>query len=222
MITCLRLSQINVSRGGRRVIANLDLDVPRGRAILLQGPNGAGKTTLLRAISGLLTPDSGTIEVAGASPDMPRAELCHWIGHGNGLKSQQTVRDNLSFWSRYLGRDGSGADVERALATFDLEPLADIPVTDLSAGQKRRAGLARLAAAARPIWLLDEPTTSLDTQTTQLVADVIDDHLATGGLAVIATHLAMNITGSETIEITPAAIHDSSPQTFDEGDEVWL
>jgi heme exporter protein A len=114
----------------------------------------------------------------------------------NGTKSALTARGNLAFWADYLGAGEARPTTERvalALSRFGLEPLADVPAGILSAGQKRRLGLARLLVAERPIWLLDEPTVSLDAASTTILVELIIAHTAGGGIVVAATHLPLGV-----------------------------
>ncbi len=147
-------------RGGRTLFAGLSFAVGGGEALLLLGPNGAGKTTLIRTIAGLLAPAAGAIRLDGGDAERSVGEQCHYVGHLNALKSSLTVEENAAFWCRFLGGRRDGLDV--ALEAFGLAHLRDIPAAYLSAGQKRRLGLARVLLAERPVWLLDEPTVSLD------------------------------------------------------------
>ena len=154
----LRVVDLACTRAGRPVLAGLGFELAAGEALLLRGPNGAGKSTLLRALAALL-PATGRIELDGQPLDADTApERVAYAGHLDAIKPQLTVAENLGFWSALLGGGGIGA----ALAAFDLAPLADRPAHLLSAGQKRRLGLARLPLAPRRLWLLDEPTVSLD------------------------------------------------------------
>ncbi len=181
--------ELTLARGDRIIITNLSLRVPAGHAVLLTGPNGAGKTTLLRAIAGFLPPLAGDIRLGseGArASETSAAEQCHYVGHLGAIKSRLTVGENLAFWARYLG--GAEPRVDVALERLGLAALRDIPAAYLSAGQRRRVGLGRLLVADRALWLLDEPTTSLDAQSQSVVAALIEEHLAGGGIAVVATH----------------------------------
>jgi heme exporter protein A len=182
---------LTLERGGRTVVDGLSFRLSSGEALLLTGPNGSGKTTLLRALAGFLAPASGKILVADAPPERERAELCHFVGHLDGLKNHLTVAENLSFWREYLGEEREGQSLDAPLERFDLAPLADIPAGYLSAGQRRRLALARLGVAARPVWLLDEPTVSLDAASVGLLLEAIADHVGAGGIAAIATHVPM-------------------------------
>jgi len=186
------------------VVDGLSFRLGSGEALLLTGPNGSGKTTLLRALAGFLAPSSGAIRLKDAPQERERAELAHFVGHLDGLKSHLTVAENLSFWAAYLDEDGSGAQQERleaALDRFDLAALAGIPAGYLSAGQKRRLALARLGVAERPIWLLDEPTVSLDTASVDLLVKAIAGHVAGGGLAAIATHVPVGLERAREIRL---------------------
>jgi heme exporter protein A len=139
-----------------------------------------------------------------APAERERAELSHFMGHHDGLKSHLTVAENLAFWAASLDEEGGGAQRERleaALDRFDLAALADIPAGYLSAGQKRRLALARLGVAERPLWLLDEPTVSLDAASVALLIKAIAEHVAAGGLAAIATHVPMGLERAREIRL---------------------
>lgn len=197
-----------VDRAGRRIINKLSFAVSSGETLLLTGRNGAGKTTLIRTLAGYLTPMEGSISLQGFTEDRDQREACHYIGHLNADKASLTVLENLRFWQRYLGggtipasSDEAREKLWAALERFAIDPLADIPAGYLSAGQKRRLGLARLLVAYRPLWLLDEPTVSLDVQSTGLLAGVIESHLATGGLVVAATHLPLGLANARELKL---------------------
>ncbi len=129
----------------------------------------------------------------GAPADATVGECSHFVGHLNAVKPQFTVRENLSFWVEYFGGAPGGKAVNGALERLNLVEIEDIPAGYLSAGQKRRLGLARLLLAPRPIWLLDEPTAALDAASAKTVERLIAEHTASGGLAIIATHLPLNL-----------------------------
>jgi heme exporter protein A len=195
-----------LERGGRNVVDGLSLRLERGAALVLTGPNGSGKSTLLRALAGYLRPAAGSVRIAGAGEDRETSEVCHFVGHLDGIKTHLTAAENLSFWATYLGGQAHVAHrVEAALQAFALDALADIPAGYLSAGQKRRLALARLSAAERPLWLLDEPTVSLDAASVELLVAAVNAHLKAGGLAVIATHVPMALAPMQQISLGRAA-----------------
>jgi heme exporter protein A len=173
-------------RGGRRLFHGLSFAVAGGETLAVVGPNGAGKSSLLRLIAGLLRPVEGRLALEGGPADRPLAQTAHFVGHLDGVKGALSVAENLEFLRAILG--GGGRTNDTALAALGLAHLAGLPVRMLSAGQKRRLALARLLAAPRPLWLLDEPTTALDTEGQDAFAALANEHLAGGGLIVAATH----------------------------------
>ncbi len=204
----LHANNLTVERGTRTVISDLSFTAEAGVALLVVGPNGAGKTTLIRTIAGFIAPATGSVSLKGDVADRDIAAACHYVGHLAGVKANLTAAENLAFWAAYLdGGDCSAiADrVDEALAQFGLAALADYPAGLLSAGQKRRLGLARLSVANRPIWLLDEPTVSLDAASTELLAMLIQQHLASGGLVIAATHLPLGLEEPVYLRLGPQA-----------------
>ena len=196
---------ISVSRGGRPVLAGVSFSVPAGGALAVVGPNGAGKSTLLRAIAGLLTPLSGEIRLEGEEEFEPR-ERMHLLGHLDAVKGGLSVIRNLRFARDLLGGEG---DLMVALARVGLGRIAELPGSTLSAGQKRRLAIARLLAAPRPVWLLDEPTAALDAAGQRLLAELVAEHRAKGGIVVAATHLELGFE-AETLEL--GGVRVPSPQ----------
>jgi heme exporter protein A len=194
---------LSSQRGGRTLYAGLSFAVDAGEALLVTGPNGAGKTTLLRTLAGFLRPETGRIRLEGGAEDVPIAEQCHYVGHANAVKPSLTVAENASFWGGFLG--GASGRLDAALEAFGLAALRDIPAGYLSAGQRRRAGLMRLALADRPIWLLDEPTASLDDAAQAMLVAAVNRHLAGGGLAVAATHLPLAFDTARELRLGRAA-----------------
>jgi heme exporter protein A len=186
-------------RGDRTLFAGLAFTIGGGEALLLLGPNGSGKTTLIRTVAGLLAPAAGTIRIEGGDAERSVGEQCHYVGHLNAVKSSLTVEENAKFWCRFLG--GREDRVEEALAAFGLAALRDIPSAYLSAGQKRRLGLARVLLAERPIWLLDEPTVSLDSAAQDMLAAAATAHLAAGGLVIAATHAPLGVAGARELHL---------------------
>jgi len=192
-------------RGGREVFSGLDFTVAGGEALTLTGRNGAGKTTLLRLIAGLLMPAAGRLAIEGGDPELGLPEQAHYLGHRDALKPSLTVAENLDFWAAYLGGGRATAVRADALATTGLAALARLPAGYLSAGQRRRLSIARLLAAPRPIWLLDEPTAALDLAAQARLADLMRAHLAGGGLIIAATHGPLGLEGARELRMGGAA-----------------
>jgi heme exporter protein A len=182
----LEIADLALSRGGRRLFEGLSLSLQAGEACALTGRNGAGKTSLLKAVAGLIAPDRGTIGFGAVDAAQARAEDLHLLGHLDGLKSARTAREELAFWSGWLG--GDEASALAAARTMELTALLDLEVRRLSAGQRRRLALARLIAAPRPIWLLDEPLSPLDAAWRIRLGEIMGEHLKTGGLILAAVH----------------------------------
>jgi len=197
----LAVRNVAIERGDRLVLDGVSFEVGAGEAVVLRGPNGTGKTTLIRAIAGLLPCAAGEIrfEGAGLEDETRPGPQCHYISHRNALKADLTVRQNLFFWSDYSGR--AALEFDAVAEQVDLVELADIPVRYLSAGQQRRAALARLIASSRPLWLLDEPTVSLDEAHTALFAEIVNRHLAEGGLIVAATHTPLGFSRERVLRL---------------------
>ena len=187
----MRITAENLSceRGGRTVFSNQNFTLGSGEFLQLTGPNGSGKSSLLRLLANLGEPSLGHITLAGGSPDLTPGQQAHYIAHSDASKSALTVTENLRFWRDFLG----GGDLQRAIDAVNLSALADYPVALLSAGQKRRLALARLALVPRVIWLLDEPSVGLDEASQKLLASLMRNHLAAGGLIMAATHTALGL-----------------------------
>jgi heme exporter protein A len=187
----LSVNDLSVARGGVPVLTGVSFDLEAGSALILRGPNGSGKTTLLRTVAGLQPPLSG--DITGAE------DRIAYAAHADGLKSMLSVTENLTFWAAVFGK----TDTERAIAAFELDPLRDRLAGTLSAGQKRRLGLARLLVTGRPVWMLDEPTVSLDAQAVVMFARAVEAHLSQGGAALIATHIDLGVTDARVFDVSP-------------------
>ena len=179
-------------RGGRVLFRGLDLTLAPGEAALVTGPNGAGKSSLLRVLAGLLPASGGAVAWTGRG----QADF-HYVGHGDAVKPALTVAQNTAFWVRLAGQGSVAAGLE----AVGLAALADLPARLLSAGQRRRLGLARLFASPAPLWLLDEPTAGLDDAAARAFEHSLEDHLTGGGAAVIATHVPLGPAAARRIEL---------------------
>ena len=203
--------QMHVMRGMRAVIRDISFTVSAGEALILTGANGVGKTTLLRAIAGFLPLAGGRLHMDGLGEEASIGESCHYVGHLNGVKRSLTVTETLDFFCAFLGGDKDRS--EAAAERFGLAGLLDVPAGYLSAGQKRRLALARLVCAERPLWLLDEPTVSLDAPSQGLLGEVVNAHLARGGMVIAATHIGLgwakmtpfDLQGALAAQMAPAA-----------------
>ena len=191
-----------IDRGARRVIDGLSFAVASGETLVLSGANGSGKTTLLRSLAGFIRPVRGSFRLEGGDGEQTLAEQAHVVGHANAVKSSLTVAENLAFWADYLAQGLPTSErIEAALRHFGLDDLGEFPAAYLSAGQKRRLGLARLLAADRPVWLLDEPTVSLDTASSERLVAAVNAHTKSGGIAIVATHLPLALERARTLEL---------------------
>ena len=182
----LTAAELVCHRGGRNVFSGVSFAVASGEALTVSGRNGAGKSSLLRMIVGLLRIAAGQLALEGGDPELSIAEQAHYLGHQDALKSSLSVAENLGFWAGFYGM--RSAEIGTSLDAVGLGALASLPAAYLSAGQRRRLSIARLIAAPRPIWLLDEPTSTLDAAAQSRLADLMRAHLAGGGLIVAASH----------------------------------
>ncbi len=192
----LAASRLSVERGGRIVFSDLSFTLETGEALVVSGRNGAGKSTLLRALAGLLPLTRGELSLEPVV-DENAGERMHYVGHADALKGTLSVIENLEFHAALLDQRQGGLEPAAALGELGLGHLAHLPSAYLSAGQKRRAALAKLLVARRPVWLLDEPTTALDTASQAMVARIMAAHLAEGGLIVAATHMKLDLAARE-------------------------
>jgi heme exporter protein A len=188
----LQAVALSCSRGERRLFSDVNVTVTPGTLLAVVGENGSGKTSLLRMLCSLLSPDRGTILWQGEDirqlKELYSAQLTY-IGHLNGIKDDLTPVENLTISACLAGDESSGALAQDALEAVGLRrSVHRLPTRILSQGQKRRVALARLWLSTRPVWLLDEPFTSLDVAATSYVTQRLQSHLRHGGMVVVATH----------------------------------
>lgn len=200
----LAARRLDCVRGERRVFSGVAFALPPGGALVLRGPNGSGKTSLLRIVAGFLEPAAGALLWDGRPFDddarAGRARIAY-VGHLDAVKRALTVAENLAFWA---GVQGGGADPAGALDRLGIGHLAEVPARYLSAGQRRRLGLARLVVTPATLWLLDEPTVTLDDASVRAVETLIADHRAAGGAVMVATHAALALPGAAALDLGPA------------------
>jgi heme exporter protein A len=195
-------TSLSCRRGGRVVFAGLNFTVKSGEALILRGPNGAGKTTLLRLMAGLARASAGALNWNGA--DVSEDFAAHgarlgFAGHLDAVKPAMTVRENLAFWADVRGSNAN--DIDKALKAFSLSHLAEMPGRVLSAGQRHRVALARIAMNGAQLWLLDEPTNTLDDAALSALRTVMQNHLKNGGMVVMASHGDTLLAQANTLDI---------------------
>jgi heme exporter protein A len=189
----LRAEQISCFRGDRLVLDRVSFSVPAGGALLLIGPNGAGKSTLLRVLAGLKRFDAGSITFDDTAE---YAGQVAYLGHQDAIKPGLTALENLAFAARI-----GGGDARAALEEAGLAALAGLPTRMLSAGQKRRLALTRLAVLRAALWLLDEPTVGLDAAAVERFGVALAGHRGRGGVVVAATHVDLPLPGAEVMAL---------------------
>src|SRR5690606_6771555 len=192
----LEVEDLACAAGIRTLFRDIGFSLGPGQWIQLGGPNGCGKSTLLRALAGLVRPVAGSIswrgEPVAASRERWHASIAYQ-GHLPGWKDTLGAAENLRWQLPLDGEPAEPARLRDLLARVGLERQARLAYQRLSAGQRRRLGLARLVASGRPLWLLDEPTTALDAAGQALFGEILDRHLDRGGLAICATHLELPV-----------------------------
>ncbi|MCA0240394.1 MAG: cytochrome c biogenesis heme-transporting ATPase CcmA [Proteobacteria bacterium] len=183
-------------RGDRRLFRDLSISLAPGRLLRVEGANGSGKTSLLRLLAGLALPAAGEVRWQGRPIRRQReayAQALVYLGHLGGLKDELTPLENLRIEADLCGLPAPAPALQAALDHWGLTRQAALPLRVLSAGQKRRAALARLNLATAPLWILDEPFNALDVDAVAALGRQIEGHLARGGLAVVTSHMALPI-----------------------------
>lgn len=178
----LSAAALSIGRGDRRLLSDLHFTVGAGDVLHLRGRNGAGKSSLIEVLVGLRPPQAGELQ-------RPEAERFHWIGHRNALNADLSLVENLAGWCALNAVDA--AAIAPALERMGLARLRLRAARTLSAGQKRRAALARLLLVARPLWLLDEPLSGLDTEGLGLLGQIMNEHVVSGGGIVVTSHQSL-------------------------------
>lgn len=200
----ISVSRLRLERGGKTLLSGFNLSVAPGEAVVLVGPNGSGKTTLLRALAGLVKPASGEVDL--------EPQHTAFLGHAEALKPSETVDQTLRFWARLQG--GDLAQLDAVMKQQALAHLSRRTTGTLSAGQKRRTALARIALSNRPVWLLDEPAAPLDARSRTRLADLVQSHCQSGGIVIAATHVDLGWQGARVQDLresTSEATHPAQP-----------
>jgi len=199
----MRLSAVDLAcrRGGRDVFEALRFSLSSGEILAVTGRNGAGKSSLLRTIAGLIRIAKGELVLEDGDPELTVAEQAHYLGHLDALKPSLSVSENLQFWTAFLASGPPRLPVGEALSAVGLGELADLPAAYLSAGQRRRLSIARLLAVQRPVWLLDEPTSTLDHTAQGRLMEFMRAHLAGGGLIIAATHAPLGLDATRELRL---------------------
>ncbi len=186
--------ELQCERGHRRLFDQLSFGLDAGRCLHIAGDNGAGKTSLLRILCGLLKPTFGEVRWQGRPIAQVRDEYgadLIYVGHLNGVKDDLTATENLRTWAAMAGLRVDADRLEQALRLLAIERFAQWPAGQLSQGQKRRIGLARLTVARQArVWILDEPFNALDRNGVEILNRLIAERVGSGGAVVLTTHQA--------------------------------
>ncbi len=196
----LKINNLTCVRGGREIFKNISFELVAGEALQITGLNGSGKTSLLRIIAGLIQFPSGQVSFTDCVNDSKISQFCHYLGHTDAIKPTLTVSENLNFWRSIMGNQAE--TVTDSLKVLGLSHLENISASYLSAGQQRRLSLARLLVNKRPIWLLDEPLTSLDLNAINILNEIMLTHVTNGGLILAATHSPLKLINSKELKLS--------------------
>lgn len=202
-------SDLTCRRGGREVFTGVGFSLAAGEGLAIRGRNGAGKSSLLRMVAGLVRVAAGAIVLDGGDLELSLGEQAHYLGHQDALKPSLSVAENLRFWADFLGR--RDAAIGEPLKAVGLDALGDLPAAYLSAGQRRRLSIARLLAVERPIWLLDEPASTLDAAAQTRLGEIMRAHLKAGGLLLAATHAPLALSGTRELWLDRPPLEQAQP-----------
>jgi len=199
----LTIQGLQCERGERVLFSDLSFTVEPGQLCHLNGANGSGKTTLLRTIAGYTLPYAGTVswnEKPATLSNSSYTQAYRYVGHQNGLKKSLNARENLEFFQQLYGLNASSDSVTSALETLEINDKSQLSIRDLSQGQQRKIALARLLLGSSDLWILDEPFTSLDLASRNLIENLIQQHLHQQGSIILTTHHPL-------VNISPGSIH---------------
>ena len=200
----LSVRSLTCVRGDRTLFSDLDLQVTSGEWLHIRGENGIGKTSLLRLLAGLAKPAAGEILWGNQSifsdPSQYHRDLL-FLGHRDSLKEDLTAFENLSIATALDGVAVSDEEILQSLHRFGLRGREDLPVNCLSAGQKRRVLLARLLLRKAKLWILDEPFNALDVHAVEMLSELIAEHIANGGIAILTSHQNISIAGGRVVQL---------------------
>ena len=200
--TKLLIDQVTHERQDRVLLNAVHIGLQAGQALQIRGANGSGKSTLLRILAGYMRPQAGRIlwqDVCIHTALSTYQNRLHYIGHVNGLKPALTVTENCHLYLKLA--DAPLTPLAPVLAMLCLTRYSDTPVKELSAGLARRAALAKLLLQTKPLWILDEPLTSLDTEGQAVFHDILQKHIQQNGMAILATHHTIEINALQSLTL---------------------
>jgi heme exporter protein A len=218
----LSVEHLEHRRNDIPLFGNLSSDWESGDLVQVIGPNGSGKTTFLRIVCGLIRPSGGNVSWNGHAPSSYEfLSSLLYLGHQIGIKSQLTPLENLRWYFGLNGRKSvsssalipSEAECLQALSELGLLLHAHSPCYSLSAGQQRRAALARLYLSQAPLWILDEPFTAIDKQGVQALEALIQSHTERGGIVLVTTHQSFQVANRKTLDLEQ---YKAGEQLFDD------